>query len=381
MKAFFRKKRITAVLFILMVYGYSAANLAVGINNGEIKEAVEESVLGKYHFIEGFGALNHLLDKKEENNFEVVKDAEGVLYNTYFSNTINGELEDVVSSIDNIRNVSKESGAEFMVISPPDKFLDGVSAFDKAYPYNYENETIAAYEEKLASRKIDLISLTEPLRNTGWKLSELFYKTDHHWTTLAGFVAFQQIVSSMETLYNVKLDPEGFYTNKENYNYIWYNQSYLGSQGRKTGVTFSGLDDFCLIYPKFYSNLTFEIKKYSIENKGRIEDALIDTSVLNSDLSVYDKDYYGMYLHGVMYPFGKVVNRENMDGPKVLVIRDSYSCVPMTFFSSLVSEMDLVYPLLYEENLGNLIRKGDYDYVMVLAYPSNYTREFFDMEL
>lgn len=397
MKTYFMKKRIACVLFLVILILFSILNFSLNYDNiksqvektnitntlskeyrGVIETALDENILSKYSFIEAYGSIQLLLGKYEVDNFSIVKDHEGVLYNTYFGTGVSYEINSVVDTIDKIRNIASNSGAEFLVVSPPDKFLNGVSHYRKGYPYNYTNENIDYFEELLRKKGIFFVELRSVFEKSNSKLEDIFYKTDHHWTTQASFVVFQQLVWQMEKHYNISLDKNRFFTDRTNYSHLLYQNIFLGSQGRKTGVTYSGLDDFILIYPNFSTLFTFTISSYDYYATGLMEDVIIDTSQIKKEMTIYEKDYYGIYQKGVAYPYGKISNVLNVDGPKVLAIRDSFSCVPLTFFASVCKEMDLIYPYEFDGNITELIEQGEYDYVMVFAYPGNMTNAFYN---
>ena len=397
MRKFFIKKRVTAVLFIIILYIFSIcniyknySNIKEDMKNDSVKDvttlissfdnSVNENIIGKYNFIEAYGALNVLLDKKEENSFEVVKDNEGFLHNTYFATKVSGEIDSIVEEIKNINEISKNSGAEFLVTMPPDKFIRGVTDIYEGYPYNYCNENIDYYLEKLDENNIDNIDFRIPLINTGWDLEKIFYKTDHHWTTQASFEAYKYLVEQMNNKYGTDLDKTGYYTDESNYNFIDYDKVFLGAQGRKAMTIYSGLDNFTLIYPKFSTEVSFSIPAYDHNVEGRVEDVLINLSQMDNNKPIYEKSFYDMYLNGVTYPYGIIENKLNSEGPKVLVIRDSFASAPLTFFSSLCSRLDVVYPLYYKDSIKELIENGDYDYVIVMAYPGNLIKEFYEFK-
>lgn len=410
MKNYFLKKEITAVAFIMILFIFSIFNIVVNFSvikaavladekpeNGEsittlsayidnLDSTVNETIIGRYVFIEGYGVFHKLLGKKEENSFEIVKSDDGILYdNLLFSNTVKGDMNYSIDATRTLNEISEKAGAEFLVTMPPGKTMVNGVEQGSGYPNNYYMENTDYYLKNLEQSGIEYVDLRDSLFGLGWDMDELFYKTDHHWTTQASFQAFQTITKEMEQKYSVSLDPSHYYTDAANYNFITYLDQYLGSSGRKTGAVFSGgLDDFVLIYPKFKTDFSFSAEQFGnldhFSQRGRMEDALIDISVLNADKNMYETDYYGTYMYGVTYPFATIKNELNPNGPKVLLIRDSYACAPMTFFSSVCSWMDVMYPLYYEDNTRKLIENGNYDYVILMSYPGNFGRYFYNMQ-
>lgn len=340
-----------------------------------VETAVDENLLGRYAFIESYGAIQRLLGKREENNFEIVRNDEGILFdNTAFTNIMGGERYEVTRQVKRLRDVSEKSGARFLTALVTGKEPEMYAGAAAGYPTDYFHENTEFMREYLEKNDIDYVDLRDPYPTP----EGTYYRTDHHWTTQKGFDAFRKMTAYMDEHYGAGLDPDGFLTDPQNYNFIRFPNIYLGSQGRKTGLIYGdGPEDFTLIYPKFITNFKLSIEDYSegiplFTQEGRMEDSLIDMGMFMNDWNVYEKDYYGSYMYGVSYPIGHIENRRNPEGPKVLCIRDSYSCVPMTFFASLCSQLDVMYPLKFQGNTRELIEDGDYDYVILMAYPGNY---------
>lgn len=78
---------------------------------------------------------------------------------------------------------------------------------------------------------------------------DYFFKTDHHWTSEAGFYAFTKIAEYAENVLETRVDPK--VRNLDNYNVENFEEWYLGSNGQRTGIHYGGIDDFHFISPKF----------------------------------------------------------------------------------------------------------------------------------
>lgn len=391
-------KKVTAILFLLCLFSFSIFNLfstyiplnkAISIkkqNTNELIDTIEstmqEEVLGKFYFIEGYGYLQKLLNKQEESNLEIVKDEKGFLHYSYFANGPN-PVDELVNNMSVLKNSIKDKEIEVVSLMPPDKYVRGYTQFSKGLPYNYANETADDFLEGMKNIGINTIDFRENLQVSGIPQDELFFKTDHHWKIGTSFWAYTELVKEINKDYGEGLDPDGFYTNLDHYNQITYKHSYLGSIGRRTGSLYSGLDDFTLIYPKFKTDYTY----YNINNteekktEGRFEDALISTYSLNMGDIKYSlqADKYFAYLFG-NHALAHITNHLQPEGPKVLFIKDSYSVPMASFLSTVCSEVYLVDPRYYKENIIELVNELELDYVFVSFYPPNLTEEFFSFD-
>eukprot|EP00828_Plagiopyla_frontata_P034560 TRINITY_DN45003_c0_g1_i1.p3 TRINITY_DN45003_c0_g1~~TRINITY_DN45003_c0_g1_i1.p3 ORF type:complete len:142 (+),score=13.21 TRINITY_DN45003_c0_g1_i1:279-704(+) len=96
MDRLFRKKLITTILFFTFLFIFALKNIFVvynplkkslkdkNINLSNLDEipklienTINENIYGKYAFVDSYGYLQKVMDKNEENNFEVIKDKQG----------------------------------------------------------------------------------------------------------------------------------------------------------------------------------------------------------------------------------------------------------------------------------------------------------------
>lgn len=389
-KIFFRKY-ITTILFLIMLFSFSYKTMVKSYspiresinfqsslkeNIKSVETAMKENVYGRYGFIEAYGYMQRLMNKDEVSNFEVVKDKNDFLHYSYFATGPN-ETDFLVSRMKSLKESIKNPDTKLAYIMTPDKYIKGYTEFKSGMPYSYANETADNFLQGLKENQIDYLDLRENIKSSGIPMDKLFFKTDHHWTIETSFWGFQQIVGFINNNFQVNLDPENFYTNKENYNSLEYKGVYLGSMGRKTGLAYDGLDDFTIIYPKFDTSYIFQYTdggNYTLQ--GNFEDALFSAHAFRREDDLYNADKYFAYLKG-NYPFGHIINTKNPEGPKALFIKDSMMVPPISFLSSMFSEIYIVDPRYYMEDIPSLINSLPLDFVFVSFYPQNLVDEFF----
>lgn len=389
------KKKITTLLFLAFLFGYAILNakkeipiLKETIENwyksdgtptelvAQVNSAIDENVVEKYSFIDAYGYMQLLLGKEEESNFEVVKDHDGKLYYTYFTTEIN----DVSAEAERTKKLAEaveDEDTRLLYVMPPAKYIHGYTEFSTGIPYNMANETADDFLNRLEGYGIDYIDLRDYLGESGIPMSEVFYNTDHHWKIQTAFWAASQFCDILEERYGETLDLDDYYKNKDNYNFITYDDIFLGSMGRKTGRFYTEVDDFTLIYPKFETNYNYENSiSGDLQFTGRFEEALLATPVIRQSNKPFDTDMYGMYLYGNP-AFTHIENMDHPDGIRVCIIKDSFA-VPFSAFTSLrCNTVDLIDPRFYEEDYYETIKAGDYDYVVLMFSPENIVEEFF----
>ncbi len=388
------KKIVTMILFLMCIFLYSVINIkkelpvlketmenldfTTGFNNQihSLESAINDNVAGKYYFIDAYGYMQRLLGKNEESNFEVVKDTEGKLHYTYFTDKPN-DTHEVAKRVSNLKKAVEGDGTKVIYVLPPEKYIKGHTKFSTGIPYHMANEAADLFVEHLDDYGIPCLDLREGLKTSGLDMSEVFYITDHHWKIETAFWAASCFDKWMNETFGENMDPEGFYADDNNYNRITYKEISLGSMGRKTGRYYAGVDDFTLIYPKFETMYTYvNTIQPDLKYTGRFEEALMATPMIRQSSDPFDADMYMSYLYGNA-AFSHIENMNREDGLNICFIKDSFA-VPFAAFTSLrCHTVDMIDPRYFEEDYVETLRKGKYDYVILMVSPQNLVEEFF----
>lgn len=392
------KKLITAALFIAFLFAFSIMNLREAYKPlkqtllesdfhfsswkdtiSRLEATMNDTVYEKFKFIEAYGFLQKAMDKNEESNFEVVKDREGKLHFTYFTNGPNPTKE-LSNRVQTLGERVNDKNTKLTYVMTPDKYIRGYTTFPEGIPYSYSNETADQFLNELRQAGVDTLDLREGLLRSGIPASELFFKTDHHWQIETAFWGFGQLVKHLDGMYATKLDPDGYFTDIHNYNAIKYEDAFIGSLGRKTGKYYSGTDSFTLIYPKFKTNYsyTYALNQSDITLEGRFEESLITSYPLNVKGSEYGLtgDKYFTYLYGNQ-PFAHITNKDRPNGLKFLFIKDSLAIPMISFLSTVSSDIYIIDPRYYKGDIQTFINQTKLDHIFVSFSPQDLVKEFF----
>ena len=404
MKDFFLKKEAASRIFIIFIFAFSILNFRyaysslkeimfeeihqsseisiANINSiiRNIEHGIDEHIFGKVNFIEAFGYLQLLMDKKEQSNFEIVKDEEGLLHFTYFADRPR-EVQNLVDRVNIFKESLTDENINFLYVLTPDKYIVGQTEFAIGLPYNFENETADEFLRLLNENEIDTVDLRENILKSGMSYSDIFFKTDHHWTIESSFWAFGELVNALNENYDMEIDAEGFYTDINNYNVVTYPKSYVGSLGRQTGKYYSGVDDFSIIFPKFSTDFEFSIGFNSLEENqfsGLFEDVFISSYILHRATDPYDveTDKYFSYLLGNQ-GIAHIKNTRNPDGLKLAIVKDSMIVPVISFLATVSSDIYFIDPRYFSDDIAEFINNLEYlDFVMLSFYPQNITEQF-----
>lgn len=198
--------------------------------------------------------------------------------------------------------------------------------------------------------------LREEMHEDGINQYDMMYKTDHHWTTHAGFYAYTKIATWLEQELNCVVDDT--VKSFDSYTVERYPEWLLGSRGQRTGIYYAGIDDFDLIKPNFETNL---IRKGV---SGTFDDVVINTDLLatrNFSLgSPYD------YVLGDSLNDFK--NPNALNDKSILVVTDSMGKAVNPFLILSFGEIRRINPLDSNMITAELIEEYDPGAVVFLYY-------------
>lgn len=249
-------------------------------------------------------------------------------------------LSDAKSKIYNyylLQHYLKEEGIGFFYCFAPAKEC----ALDVELPngvFSYENQNIDTYINVLDAYGINYIDFRERLHDDGLDHYSMFYKTDHHWNVDAGIWAASTIEKEINDRFGIYIRNVydwGSYTRTT------YPKAMFGSYGQAVTHFNEDSEDFDILFPDFKTNFELEIPDKSIDATGSFQEIFIDYDELNSEIEKGGGYVYEAILYGNR-PYVKITNLGSTDGPKVLMIRDSFSLAAAPYLALSCSELVLL---------------------------------------
>lgn len=291
------------------------------------------------------------------------------------------ELKAYADNVEKLYELTKEKGAEFLYVMAPMK------GYDFKYPSNVKDYTATncdRFINYLEENDVPSFSLIKQAEKERVSSEEMFFVTDHHWRPRWGLWASEKVSAYMDEQYGFKYDKELF--DIKNYNVKTYENWFLGSQGKKVGRFFTpyGADDFDVITPKFETDL---IEEQPLKNWRREGDFTQTVMYMGN---VENKDYYNLNAYAA-YSGGDfreqiITNKAKPEGKTALIIRDSYACAFVPFFSLAFDKTYVVdirdgYGYVGEKpELKKYIEEIKPDYVMVFYSGMSGNDSLYDFE-
>lgn len=277
------------------------------------------------------------------------------IVNAYPFTTTDYEVEETIS----FRDFVESNGVHLLYVNEPIKYLDDGLLKNNFGIETYSNRNADVFLERIHAAGVNTIDLRKNIIEEGKNVSNLFYRTDHHWTTPAGLWATKIIAEGLNKYCGYNIDVSTF--DETNFNRKDWTESWLGEQGRKVAKTYIGLDNYTELKPKFATDYTF--KKDDKTTYHGTFDAFVDEKIYNTENDVYKNRSWH-------YSYSRIncINN-NVKYGKILLIGDSYDHVTQPFLSLQVHEVDSIILRSCDDKfkLRDYILSNGYDTV-IIAY-------------
>ena len=222
---------------------------------------------------------------------------------------------------------------------------------------NYDQRTVYA---DVAGALPDTITLVDSLWTAlpDHKDEGIFYRTDHHWTSLGAYYGYTAVMEALGLGDEV--------LPLSTYQKTTVSDEFYGTVFSSSGVRWVEPDEMDVYVPE--EGITVTSRTYDASGKITEEPRqLYDESFLEK------KDKYSMFLGG-QQALG-IVKTGNADKPKLLIIRDSYSDSLVPFLTPHFSEIHLIDPRYYKLSASQYIADNGIDQALVLYSVPNFVTD------
>lgn len=217
---------------------------------------------------------------------------------------------------------------------------------------NYDQQQIIHQAEQ--NTEASFVDFYTPLMTH--KDEDVFYRTDHHWTSLGAYYGYTALMDAWDML----AVPLSDYTKTT------VSDEFYGTVFSSSGVRWVKPDQIDTYVPD--DGITVTSCTYDRTGKPVEEPRLLyDKSFLTK------KDKYSMFLGG-QQSLG-VVKTGNSDQPKLLLVRDSYADSLVPFLTPHFSEIHLIDLRYYKQSTAQYIADHDIDMALVLYSVPNFVSD------
>lgn len=340
----------------------------------KLNEELNEIVAYKENFINLNGFIKKSLGSYESN--EVVR-----LNNGFLTTPMKKENTDLYAErVVELNDYLQEKGIPLLYFMCPSK----IDPLNNQLPIGYQdfsNENMDNFLNILSKEKVDFIDMREYFHKQNISFTDCFFNTDHHWNIKTGFMSYQLLSEYMSNHYNVHINPE--YLDLDNYSSDVYEDIFLGSQGKRTGVYFGGVDDITIYTPDYSSDfeVAIQTKAYkTVRRSGSFEEAILAKYRVEKT-DYFNQNPYAVYWGGD-YPVVRATNNLAENNLKTIIIKDSFGLVPSAYLCNNFKDtilIDLRY--LRDITLVEYINQENPDYIIMIFNNSTFTDEMYSFGL
>lgn len=291
----------------------------------ELKTYIELASLKKDVNGVYFGKDNYLIARQDTDKFETENADKNCKYLEEFVDNYKKNTDICVMLVPNTSEILKKKLPKY------------------AYNFNETRYINDIYKEIGEDNTVDVNEILKAHKD-----EYLYYKTDHHWTTLGAYYAFTEYA-----------DKTGI--NIEKYTTKLVTDKFYGTMSSKMNLEIEA--DKVYIYEPYKE----EEVSVRYNNSTELKDSLYEMSALDK------KDKYSIFLGGNNPLVQITTNAEN--DRKVLVIKDSFAHCFIPFMISGFSKIDVVDLRYYNESIRKMIEEGGYTDILVLYNVGNFVED------
>lgn len=272
-----------------------------------------------------FGKDNYLIARQDTDKFETENADKNCKYLEEFVDNYKKNTDICVMLVPNTSEILKKKLPKY------------------AYNFNETRYINDIYKEIGEDNTVDVNEILKAHKD-----EYLYYKTDHHWTTLGAYYAFTEYA-----------DKTGI--NIEKYTTKLVTDKFYGTMSSKVNLEIEA-DKVYIYEPDKEEEVSV---RYN--NSAELKDSLYEMSALDK------KDKYSIFLGG-NNPLVQITTNAKNDR-KVLVIKDSFAHCFIPFMISGFSKIDVVDLRYYNESIRKMIEEGGYTDILVLYNVGNFVED------
>ena len=278
-------------------------------------------------------------------------------------------------SIASLSEVLQERGISFLYVQAP----VGIDPTDRGVPpgiHDFSNQNMDSLLKALRGAQTPVLDLREKIKDDGLELYDLFFKTDCHWTPDTGLWAFGKISQELKVRYGMAVEER--IADPEQYEREVFKGIFLGSDGKRTGKFFAGMDEMTLLKPKYETELSQFVQQEGTEESGIERSGTFEEVVFrrkNLEKKNLKRNPYYAYL-GDIYGRGIYRNALAKRPEKILFISDSFGLVVIPYFALAFQEVHTIEPRRYVGGtIIDYIDQEKPDCVVMMFFPGTFFDE------
>ena len=302
------------------------------------------------------------LNKTEVGNYYLVKD--NWILGKFPKLLSEKQLDDYSNVVNELSEISYSLGKDVYYTMMPHKTNILKHLYPK-YVDNKDNIDInkSEFRSRLESDIVTYIDMDDYMLNnfSQDELEKLYFKTDHHWTSIGAFENFKMMVKRM----NLGVAQDKLDKHFDRYKTTTVkDKKFIGSYNQNLDMIVKEEE---YINYAYIDNVQYT---YEINGKKKKEEEVIATSRNDKEW-----DYGGAYIRGAQTNILNIENEDALVDKKILIFRDSYQAPTTWLFADLFSEVEIADPRnidKIDKTYKEIIEESNSDMVMFMYNSSGF---------
>ncbi len=342
-----------SILFLTMVFGFSILSLIIPDKE---KSAEENRVLaqsptlshqtyfeGRFqtkleqYFNDQFPFRNSLIKLKTASDLTldiiesngVITSKDGYLIER-IKNPSQKEIRDDIKSLDNFKKRNPNCNFYFLLAPNAGNIMS--EKLPRTVHMSNQNKYMTSFFKDLKKIGVTPIDARKALRKYVDK-QQLYYRTDHHWTTGAAYLAYKEGHKIMDLDSNIK------------YKKLSVHRNFRGTLASKSGFTNGRNDELQIYWPREHQDYHDSIYNFV--------DAKKTTNTFYAFDNLKKKDAYTIF-GGWNHPF-YTISTPTKSTRKLLLVKDSYANCMIPFLTQDFRKIVVVDPRYYFGNVNKIM--------------------------
>lgn len=316
---------------------FTVDRLIEGRFTSKFEDYVVDQFIGRDFFTNVKMNVDKLLGKKESNGVFLGED--GYLIEN-FSKPNEEAVNENLKAINNF-SVRYKDVKQYMLISPT-----AVSILKDKLPMDApvidQESYLQSYKDKLPSS----VTFVDSYKTMYDHRDEyIYYKTDHHWTSLGAFYSYKELAQYM----GLDETPDNYYKQQ------LVSNDFFGALSSKSGYDVKEGDKVSVYLPVNEESQNVVVNYVEEQEK---------TATLYSSKALEQKDNYEVFLKG-NHPLVKI-QTDTKNDKTLLIFKDSYANSFIPFLVKDFSKIIVVDPRYYYEDIDKLMQQESVDEVLYL---------------
>lgn len=310
----------------------SAGHLLDGSFSSEFEDYASDQIPARDFFIRLRSGFSLLLGRRE---------SQGVYYadDGYLIERMETVDEAALSkTLEAVCSFSEQSGIPAVLALAP----NAVSIHEDLLPAFAVTANQAEWMHWISSHLSDSVSfcdLTEPLSKMADNGEQVYYRTDHHWTSAAAYACLPAVADALGISVSTAYTP------------LLVCDTFSGSLAAKSGYHTRVCDQIYVYAPE--TDIPYIVTDNTAHTKSS---SIYSTEALSST------DPYTVFLGGNSAHL--TIQTTNTDGGRLLVLKDSYFNSFLPFLIAEYAQIDIIDPRYYYDDIRMLLYEKDFDAIL-----------------